>query len=49
MRLRREWSKSRGNRYAKKSYTRAGYGSEDGNKMDNFGMLWNIDKIFGML
>ena len=26
-----------------------GYGLEDGNKMDNFVMLWNIDKIFCML
>ena len=26
-----------------------GYGSKDGNKMDNFALSWNIDKIFGML
>ena len=26
-----------------------GYGSKDGNNMDNFAMPWNIDKIFGML
>ena len=25
-----------------------GYGSRDGNNMDNFAMPWNIDKIFGM-
>ena len=25
------------------------YGLKDGNNMDNFAMLWNIDKIFGTL
>ena len=28
---------------------RTGYGWKDGNNMDNFAMLWKIDKIFGML
>ena len=31
------------------SYVRTGYGWKDGNNMDNFAMLWKIDKIFGML
>ena len=26
-----------------------GYGFKDGNYLDNFAMLWNINKIFGML
>ena len=26
-----------------------GYGSRDGNNINNFAMPWNIDKIFGIL
>ena len=35
--------------YVAKPLPCTGYGSRDGNNLDNFAMPWNIDKIFGML